>query len=541
MNNELRKDLTPKETIKKIKKILKENKINIKENKTKCLYKNFYSTRIEIKGFYHLGTNGKGITKDLALASAYAELMERLQSKMLINTYYLGKVKNLISYNDETIKKNYIVKNLKILTSFFESDVNLQDFFKKNNKFSIVSKYKNLITEKEEYLPSKLINATSFSNGLCAGNSFYEAINQGICEILERNSYQEILNKEIILDNIIIEKDLPIYNKIKAIKENGFNIQIKDCSLKKYPVVGVYITNKDKTKYIFTIGSDPNINIAVQRCLTEAFQGLKNKKDLIFKMKKTNNTFYELNNEERKMNWFKNYSSNNGIHPTKIFQSNKFINYKNLKYFSNIKTNKEIFNFLINIIKSNNLSIYIKDFSYLGFNTYKIYIPILSNIDTINNNEKDLIKNYNFLKSIYFNLNNYNNKKDLKKASNIIERSLKSDKSLFINLGNYFHASNYIKTNYNNITFEFLYILIKCKIHENINYKLIKNKNLINYIKSINSNNKYEYIINDLNLLLPTCPNCTTCPIKKKCCYKTWKHINNVLIFKEEEYFHKNK
>ena len=541
MNNELRKDLTPKETIKKIKKILKENKINIKENKTKCLYKNFYSTRIEIKGFYHLGTNGKGITKDLALASAYAELMERLQSKMLINTYYLGKVKNLISYNDETIKKNYIVKNLKILTSFFESDVNLQDFFKKNNKFSIVSKYKNLITEKEEYLPSKLINATSFSNGLCAGNSFYEAINQGICEIFERNSYQEILNKEIILDNIIIEKDLPIYNKIKAIKENGFNIQIKDCSLKKYPVVGVYITNKDKTKYIFTIGSDPNINIAVQRSLTEAFQGLKNKKDLIFKMKKTNNTFYELNNEERKMNWFKNYSSNNGIHPTKIFQSNKFINYKNLKYFSNIKTNKEIFNFLLNIIKSNNLSIYIKDFSYLGFNTYKIYIPILSNIDTINNNEKDLIKNYDFLKSIYFNLNNYNNKKDLKKASNIIERSLKSDKSLFINLGNYFHASNYIKTNYNNITFEFLYILIKCKIHENINYKLIKNKNLINYIKSINSNNKYEYIINDLNLLLPTCPNCTTCPIKKKCCYKTWKHINNVLIFKEEEYFHKNK
>lgn len=534
--NEIRKDCNPKDTIKTIRRILKENNIKIKEHKIRSIYKKFYSFRIELKGFYNIGSNGKGLTKELAKASAYAELMERIESRMLINTYFLNKENTFKNYPDEIYDKEKNINNNKILKSFFDPDVNINDFLENNKKYNFVSKYKNLITENTEYLPSKLINATSFSNGLCAGNNYYEAINQGICEIFERYAYQKILINELKLNTIKIDKELPIYKNIEYLKSKNFNIEIKDCSLDIYPVIGVYITNLEKTKYIFTIGSDPNINIAIQRCLTEAFQGLNTIEELLLKMKPVENNYHTLSLYEKKLNWLKNYSSNDGIHPKEIFLSTKEIFYKNLNVFSSLKTNFEIYKYLINIISSGNLSIYIKDFSHLGFNTYKVFIPSLSNIEKISNNEKDIIKNFDLLKEIYFNLNNYNNKDNLQKASNIIENILDNNKYSFIKLGNYFHANTYIKTNYNNITFELLYLLINYKLNNQVNLTLIKNTKLIDYIKSINVNDKYTYIINDLKLILPNCPNCKNCKLKRKCKYKSWKKLNNTLKLKEQAF-----
>ena len=54
-----------------------------------------------------MGSNGKGISKEFAMASAYAELMERLQSRMLIRNYFLNKVINKL---DEKTTLNNIKK-----------------------------------------------------------------------------------------------------------------------------------------------------------------------------------------------------------------------------------------------------------------------------------------------------------------------------------------------------------------------------------------------------------------------------------------------
>lgn len=75
-----RKDKLPLETINLIKKILSENKIKIKESKITNINNSVFSVRLELKNIPGVGTNGKGITKEYALASAYAEFMERLQS-----------------------------------------------------------------------------------------------------------------------------------------------------------------------------------------------------------------------------------------------------------------------------------------------------------------------------------------------------------------------------------------------------------------------------------------------------------------------------
>ena len=533
--NETRKDRNPKETVKLIKKILQANNIKVKESKVKHIYKKFYSIRLELKDFYNLGSNGKGLTKDLAKASAYAELMERLESRMLINTYYLNKENTFISYYDEKEDINKINQNQQLLKTFFEKNTKISSFLKDNQKYSYVSKYKNLLTTKYEYLPSKLINATSFSNGLCAGNNYYEAISQGICEIFERYAYKQILTNEISLSTIKIDDSLPINTRIEYLKSKGFNINIKDCTLGSYPVIGVYITNKENTKYIFTIGSDPNLNVAIQRCLTEAFQGLTTDEEILNKMKPIANNYDSLSDFDKKSNWLKNYSSNNGIHPIKIFSSQKTKSYKNIKVFTNLETNKQIYNYLLNIIEANNLSIYMKDFSYLGFNTYKVFIPTLSNIDPINNNEKDIIKNFELLKEVYFNLEN-TSKEKLTIASNLIEEILPNSKYSFIKLGSYFHSNNYIQTSYNDITFELLYVLINYKLNNKLNLNLLNNKKLIDYLTSINSSDKYTHIIKDLKLALPTCPTCATCKVRKTCKYKAWKKLNKTLKSKEKAF-----
>ena len=50
-----RKDSSPKNTIKQIKKILRKNNIKTKEYRVKNINKSFFSVRIEIKGFYNMG------------------------------------------------------------------------------------------------------------------------------------------------------------------------------------------------------------------------------------------------------------------------------------------------------------------------------------------------------------------------------------------------------------------------------------------------------------------------------------------------------
>ncbi|MBF8984390.1 YcaO-like family protein [Lutibacter sp. B2] len=71
-------------------------------------------------------------------------------------------------------------------------------------------------------------------------------------------------------------EDFPkINNMIKQIDSNGnYEVIVKDCSLNKgYPVVCVLYINKDDQTYFIKFGAHPIFEIAVERTLTELFQG----------------------------------------------------------------------------------------------------------------------------------------------------------------------------------------------------------------------------------------------------------------------------
>ena len=73
------KEVTPEETVKKLKEILQKIGIDVEEKWSKESSVGTYSLRVAIKGT-DIGQNGKGMTKEFAMASSYAEFFERFQN-----------------------------------------------------------------------------------------------------------------------------------------------------------------------------------------------------------------------------------------------------------------------------------------------------------------------------------------------------------------------------------------------------------------------------------------------------------------------------
>lgn len=483
--NIYRKDKSPKETIGLIKKILKENEITIKEKQIKKNFQGVYSIRIEDEN--HQGTNGKGLSIHLAKASAYAEYMERLQSNMLNKKRFKLK---------KVDRENKIYKTLLNRATITYK----KKFFELNDIYFYVDKALNIKTNKKEYIPINAINSFCHTNGLASGNSFEEAVNQAIFEILERYCYQELLHNNINVKNIDI-KHYPINKKtsqlLNKIKRAGYKYYIKDCSLGKYPVVGFLLLNNTETKYTFTIASDYSFDIALTRCITEMLQGYKLKE--INKKLIPRRDLQELDKRYKKnyisFNWVKCFNNNIGYLPSNFF-CNDYININKLNFKNYLTTNKEILLELKLDIKEN---IYVIDYNKLGFNTYRVYIPYMTTVDSFDLDDLDINLNYNKLHSIYTNILSAS-KEDLNDFINIFLKVCKNIKyDELIKPSDLFHlteTTNYYKLDFTSLLFILLLITnrkkdlinhLKFKIEnfELSEIKLLTYKIIINMIKNV--------------------------------------------------------
>lgn len=560
MNSYNRKDCSPDETIKHIKNILEKNNIKVKESEIINIDNSIFSVRVELKNISGVGTNGKGISRELALASAYAEFMERLQSKFLVKSNFLNK-EITKSFKDEYYLEyeEFVKKFSKVKGNYY-----IKKLVENNSSYRYYTKFYDVLNDKYIELPIKLINLLTHSNGLCSGNSKEEALVQGICEILERHCYKEILLKENYMPNIVVNnlEKVEVYNQLMELKKLGLEYEIKDCSLNgKFPVVGLVIYDKNRENYIFTIGSDPDFNIALQRCITEAFQGLKTD-EIMNKMKPVKNSYYNMKKIYGKDflqdNWLKCYSSNTGIHPSSFFNNRSEINLERLPFYT-VKNNKKALEFILNILQKYNLSVYIKDYSYLGFDTYKIYIPTLSEVDEIDPLSFEISSNMETLRNTYFNIykTKYNSNEVFEKVFLHLAKSIKYNK--FILPSNIFNVNDYIQCDY--LKLNYLYVLIVellltkqyDKIISVIDYQL-ENYEVTDYEKEYLLSIKSEvntvgskrikqksvfakdasFLVNHTERYLnklkaPTCPDCKKCRCKMRCKYKEWKIINELV------------
>lgn len=422
------KDELPLNTINQIRNLLTDLGILTVETGWQNSAEGFFSVNLAVENT-NIKSNGKGTTTEYALASAYAELIERLQNQAhfrlsmdfsIENFEYMGffytpdekclSIDDILNSNEDWIQTQFSRMKSKISKEYLLNKwINVS--YENTPCDFVAIPYLNIKNTQLSHIPIKMVSKMYMSNGMCAGNTAHEAIVQGISEILERYVNKEIILKKITPPTISKEyiKNYPrITEMINRIEMSGnYNIIIKDCSLNQgYPVVGVIFINKDNQSYFIKFGSHPIFEIAVERTLTELLQG-QNIKNMIG-LKEFS---YKPNITNEHDNLLNILVDGSGIYPSQLFSNNFSYEFKEFKDIRELN-NKEMLHYLINFLENKDYDIFIRDVSYLGFPSFHVIIPGLSEIEEIDN--IDAIEKY----SLYNRVKRYlRNSKNLSKES----------------------------------------------------------------------------------------------------------------------------
>jgi ribosomal protein S12 methylthiotransferase accessory factor len=237
-------------------------------------------------------TNGKGATKESALASALGEFIERLNCNHFYGGAFWGEdIANaaFVHYPNERWFKPGRKDALpaEILDAYcleiYNPDGELRgshlvDTNSGNVQRGICSlPFVRQSDGEVVYFPSNLIENLYVSNGMSAGNTLAEAQVQCLSEIFERAVKREILEGEIALPDVpqeVLAKYPGILAGIQGLEEQGFPVLVKDASLGgTYPVMCVTLMNPRTGGVFASFGAHPSFEVALERSLTELLQG----------------------------------------------------------------------------------------------------------------------------------------------------------------------------------------------------------------------------------------------------------------------------
>ena len=288
----LGKDLPLEQTIAKMSAVLAGLGIKIEIASWRNLVPNVWSLHIRDAHSPMCFTNGKGATKESALASALGEYIERLNCNHFYNDQFWGEdIANaaFVHYPDERWFKPGRKDTLPagILDEYclriYNPDGELRgshlyDTNSGNVQRGICSlPYVRQSDGAVVYFPSNLIDNLFLSNGMSAGNTLAEAQVQCLSEIFERAVKREILEGELALPDVppeVLAKYPGILAGIDALEKQGFPVLVKDASLGgEFPVMCVTLMNPRTGGVFASFGAHPSLEVALERSLTELLQG----------------------------------------------------------------------------------------------------------------------------------------------------------------------------------------------------------------------------------------------------------------------------
>ena len=389
------KEVEPEETVKRLKNLLNKIGIEVDEKWSNESSVGTYSLRIAIKGT-DIGQNGKGMTKEFAMASSYAEFFERFQNGVF--RFRMEKPTKDLPFSNAPDEKHLSVEEaMKGNNSFFEYIIKENgkanrtkeekiEYIKQilNEKSDLVEKedylylpYYSVKNKDIEYVPDRLFSYLYDTNGMCAGNSKEEALIEGLSEILERYAGTKMVKERITLPEIpmeYIEKFPKVKKMVEKLNKNTeYYFRLVDCSFGgKYPVAGLYILEKNTGKFGFRLGAHPDYGIAMERCFTEAAQG----RDIYEYAETSIFDFYEgEKSEERNVTdyIFTHFSTA----PYQVIGPKPEFEFTEMQDVSNLD-NKTILKNLVKTILEDGKDILVRDVSVLGFPAFSIAIPGMS-------------------------------------------------------------------------------------------------------------------------------------------------------------------
>lgn len=435
LQNRRYKEVSPEETVEKLKGLLKKLGIEVEEKWIDESSVGTYSLRICIKDT-NIGQNGKGMTREFAMASGYAEFFERFQNGMF--RFRIEKPTKEIPFSyapDEKIlsveelmkDKNSFLENI-VLENKKESTTKEQQIeyinHVLNQDSSIVPKenylslpYYSIKNDKIEYIPERLFSYTCNTNGMCAGNSREEALIEGLSEIYERYVGIKIFKEKVALPEIpesYLDKFPKVKNMVQKLKKNDkYYFRLVDCSFGgKYPVAGLYIIEKNTGRFGFKLGAHPDYGIAMERCFTEASQG----RDIYEYAQTCLFDFYDGEDSKRR-NFTEFIFGDFSAVPYQIIGDKLDYEFTEMPDISELD-NKEILKGMVKSILADGKDILIRDVTCLGFPTLRIVIPGMSEISF--DNTATYFNIFVIMQSLMQDLKNIN-KSNLKDVINIME------------------------------------------------------------------------------------------------------------------------
>ncbi|NMF87706.1 OsmC domain/YcaO domain-containing protein [Aromatoleum petrolei] len=286
------KDLPLEKTIANMSGVLADLGIKIEIASWRNLVPNVWSLHIRDAHSPMCFTNGKGATKESALASALGEFIERLNCNHFYNDQFWGEdIANaaFVHYPNERwfIPGPDDALPTEILDEYCLQIYNpdgelrgshLYDTNSGNVQRGICSlPYVRQSDGAVVYFPANLIDNLFLSNGMSAGNSLAEAQVQCLSEIFERAVKREILEGEIALPDVpneVLKKYPGILAGIEELEKQGFPVLVKDASLGgEFPVMCVTLMNPRTGGVFASFGAHPSLEVALERSLTELLQG----------------------------------------------------------------------------------------------------------------------------------------------------------------------------------------------------------------------------------------------------------------------------
>jgi len=286
------KDLPLEQTIANMSGVLANLGIKIEIASWRNIIPNVWSLHVRDAHSPMCFTNGKGSTKESALASALGEYIERLSNNHFYAGVFWGEdIANgaFVHYpNERWFKpgsKDAVPTEIldEYCLNIFNPDGELHgshliDTNSGNAQRGICSlPYVRQSDGELVYFPSNLIENLYVSNGMSAGNTLAEAQVQCLSEIFERAVKREILEGEIALPDVpqeVLAKYPGIVEGIQGLEEQGFPVLVKDASLGgAYPVMCVTLMNPRTGGVFASFGAHPSLEVALERSLTELLQG----------------------------------------------------------------------------------------------------------------------------------------------------------------------------------------------------------------------------------------------------------------------------
>ena len=425
------KDAALEDSISKIQLLLKKLGFDVEEVSWQNPLPNVWSVHLRDKDCPLLYSNGKGICKKAALASALGEFVERLRTNFFFSSYYLLKTSKY--YPDEKFfslkSKKYLSEELREFYNFGKPE-RLIDISSGNSKKRICCiPFSCMKTNEKIFFPVNILNNLYVSNGMSAGNSNFEAESQALSEIIERYVKTRIISEEISLPEIpkkILEKFPKVLKAIKKLDEKDFSILIHDASLGGvFPVINITLLNKKNGTAFVAFGAHPQFEVALERTLTELFQGRS-----LNQLNEFQPPSFDSETVSEHYNLETHFIDSTGLISWKFFNRNSDYDFN---FWDFEGTTKQEFYHLSKIIYKLGFDIFKTEYNLDGIYCCRIIVPGMSEIypveDLVWNNRNEGV----FFRDDILNLKKLN-KNQLKKLLKKIEKSGAGDHQLVCEL-----------------------------------------------------------------------------------------------------------